>query len=46
MSEHGDNHVLFPFNPFHFRYYFRVGVESVIKGLDIAVLNMRVGDKW
>jgi len=27
-------------------YYFRVGVESVIKGLDVAVLNMRVGDKW
>jgi len=46
MPVSGDDHVLFPFISFHFRYYFRVGVESVIKGLDIAVLNMRVGDKW
>eukprot|EP00286_Rhodomonas_abbreviata_P016992 CAMPEP_0181323970 /NCGR_PEP_ID=MMETSP1101-20121128/20087_1 /TAXON_ID=46948 /ORGANISM="Rhodomonas abbreviata, Strain Caron Lab Isolate" /LENGTH=219 /DNA_ID=CAMNT_0023432069 /DNA_START=20 /DNA_END=679 /DNA_ORIENTATION=+ len=27
-------------------YYYRVGSESVIQGLDLAVQNMRVGDRW
>jgi len=27
-------------------YYYRVGSESVIRGLDLAVQNMKVGDRW
>ena len=27
-------------------YYYRVGSENVIRGLDLAVQNMRVGDRW
>ncbi|EKX48552.1 hypothetical protein GUITHDRAFT_105695 [Guillardia theta CCMP2712] len=27
-------------------YYYRVGSENIVKGLDLAVQNMRVGDRW
>lgn len=27
-------------------YYYRVGSESVIRGLDLAVRNMKLGDRW
>uniref|UniRef100_A0A7S0LWQ9 peptidylprolyl isomerase n=1 Tax=Cryptomonas curvata TaxID=233186 RepID=A0A7S0LWQ9_9CRYP len=27
-------------------YYYRVGSDSILRGLDLAVQNMRVGDLW
>jgi len=27
-------------------YYYRVGSENVIQGLDLAVQNMKLGDRW